>query len=201
MWAIAPAFDAERIAHRESFLCGKMNHAIAPSGLHVVDDAAMPAGLNTRAFDDWGVPPVPVPLIQEGVVAGFYLSDRQARRRGVRPSGHMSALQSVSPGNLIVRPGSRSRNMIFADLQKYLVATDLIEPLVLDLETGALELKVRLFLDSEDRSRGRLGTHVIQTDVLTLLSKIKQIGSDQSRFGAVDVGTWVLEGVTVTPGS
>ena len=196
---MAPAFDAARIANQRSFLCGKINHAIAPSGLHVVDDASVPSGLNTRSFDDWGVPPVPVPLIQEGVFAGLYLDGRQARRRGVRPSGHMSAFGEIATGNLVARPGSRSRNMIFADLRQYLVATDLFEPMVLDLETGALEMKVRLFVDSEDRARGRLGIHLIKTDVLTLLSQIKIIGSDQTRFGSVDVGTWVLDGVTLTP--
>lgn len=192
---IAPAFDAACIARGESFLHARFGTRIGPSWLHIVDDASLPSGLQTRSFDDRGVSPVPLPLIREGIASSVYLDPVQARKRDARPTGHVRSDGSLWPGNLLIRPGSRSRNMLFADLGRYLTALDFVEPPSLDLVTGALSMKVWLFLDGVDRGRGRLGAFEIQTTVFELFDSLTALASDQTRMGMVDTCTWITEGL------
>lgn len=192
---LPPAFDANRLDGRESFLRDRFGTRVGPSWLNITDDAATPAGLHTRAFDDRGVPPIPVPLIREGVLTGIYLDPRHARRRDTRPTGHTRHDGSLWYGNLEIRPGARSRNMLFAELNRYLVAVDLIEPPTLDIQTGQLDLKVWLLLDGPERNPGRLGAHRIQVNAIDFLGAIVQLGSDQTRYGATVTCTAVTEGL------
>ena len=195
---IIPAFDAARIKRGESFLQDRFGTRIGPTWLHVVDDASLPSGLQTRSFDDRGVSPVPLPLIREGVASSVYLDPIQARLRNARPTGHSRFDGSLWPGNLLLRPGNRSRNMLFADLGRYLTALDFVEPPILDLNTGALSMKVWLFLDGNDRSRGRLGAWGIKTTIFDLFDSLISLASDQTRMGMVDTCTWITEGLPLS---
>ncbi|MFT5686356.1 MAG: putative Zn-dependent protease [Myxococcota bacterium] len=196
---ITPAFDAVRISRGESFLHDRFGTRIGPSWLHIVDDASLPSGLQTRTFDDRGVSPVPLPLIREGIASSVYLDPVQARKRNARPTGHVRHDGSLWPGNLLIRPGSRSRNMLFADLGRYLTALDFIEPPVLDLTTGELTMSVWVFLDGVDRGRGRLGGFRIKTTIFELFDSLKSLASDQTRMGMVDTCTWITEGLPLEP--
>lgn len=198
MSMITPAFDAARIQRGESFLRDRFGTRIGPSWLHMVDDATLPSGLQTRSFDDRGVSPVPLPLIREGVASSVYLDPREARKRDVRPTGHVRFDGELWPGNLLLRPGSRSRNMIFADLGRYLTALDFVEPPQLDLTSGALSMKVWLYLDGIDRGRGRLGAWKIDTTVFELFDSLTTLASDQTRMGMVDTCTWITEGLPLS---
>ncbi|MEL6345007.1 MAG: metallopeptidase TldD-related protein, partial [Myxococcota bacterium] len=189
------AFDATRLDAGESFLQSRFGARVAPAWFNLTDDAAVNAGLNTRSFDDRGVPPIPVPLIREGILTGVYLNPRQARARDTRPTGHATFDGGLWSGNLELRPGTRSRNMVFAELNRYLVAVDLIEPPTLDVKTGALEMKVWLLLDGPERNPGRLGAYRIQTNALDFIGAIVQLASDQTRFGATVTCTTVTEGL------
>ena len=195
---IIPAFDAVRIQRRESFLSDRFGTRIGPSWLHLVDDATLPSGLQTRSFDDRGVSPVPLPLIREGVASSVYLDPIQARKRDVRPTGHVRFDGQLWAGNLLLRPGSRSRNMLFADLGRYLTALDFVEPPQLDLTSGALSMKVWLYLDGIDRGRGRLGAWQINTTVFALFDSLTALASDQTRMGMVDTCTWITEGLPLS---
>ncbi len=192
---ITPAFDAARISRGESFLDGRFGTRIGPAWLHIVDDATLPSGLQTRAFDDRGVSPVPLPLIREGIASSVYLDPIQARRRDARPTGHTRFDGSLWPGNLLLRPGSRSRNMIFADLGRYLTAMDFVEPPTLDVTTGALSMSVCILLDGVDRGRGRVGAFRIDTTIFALFDSLTALASDQTRLGMVDTCTWITEGL------
>ena len=195
---IIPAFDAVRIQRGESFLHDRFGTRIGPAWLHMVDDATLPSGLQTRSFDDRGVSPVPLPLIREGVASSVYLDPIQARRRDVRPTGHVRFDGQLWPGNLLLRPGSRSRNMLFAELGRYLTALDFIEPPQLDLISGALSMKIWLYLDGIDRGRGRLGAWQIDTTVFELFDSLTALASDQTRMGMVDACTWITEGLPLS---
>ena len=192
---LPPAFDAARLERGESFLRDRVGTLGAPNWLHITDDATVPSGLRTRAFDDRGVPPIPVPLVREGVFTGIYLDPEQARRRDTRPTGHSRGDGSLWPGNLILRPGTRTRNMVFAELNRYLVAVDLIEPPTLDPVTGRLDLKVWLVLDGADRGAGKLGAYRIQTDIFAFLGSLSQLASDETRYGPTVSCTTVTEGL------
>lgn len=192
---LPPAFDATRLEADTSCLRSLYGTRIAPSGLHIVDDASVSGGLASRCFDARGVPSFPIPLLQDGIPSGVYLSPEQARRRDSRPTGHVGPSGGLWPGNILLRPGTRTRNMLFAELTRYLVAIDTITPPTLDIETGRLVLDVWLLLDGTDRNPGKLGAYRIETTLRDFLASATLVASDQSRYGAVVSCTVITEGL------
>ena len=191
--AVAPAFDANRVAANESFITGNSDQVLGSSRLHLIDDAARSGGLATRGFDARGVPPMSIPLIREGQAGSLYTDIQRARAADARPTGHLQPDGQPWLGNLILRSGNRSRNMMFPEVDRFLMLDEVAsEDVTIDLKTGALAMDVHAFLAEEGVRGPYLGVQRLETDCITLWSAIQEIGSDQQRHGQVDVSTWVL---------
>lgn len=186
---LAPAFCADAV-RAGNFLASRLGKPLSSSVLHITDDAGLSSGLFSRTFDDRGVPPIPVTLLKEGVPNSLYHDPESARALGLRPTGHVTD-GALRPTNLVVRPGSRTRNVILAELSEHLVIDDLPP---LNLATGRL---VGPVLVGVVRGGQREGAAVAQLDldVRDLLSCVHEVASDQERNGEVDAPTMVLRGL------
>ena len=190
---LIPAFENSRIESGNSFLSNRMGQAQGSSLVHVIDDASVPGGLQTRVVDSRGIPPVPVPLWVEGVPTGRYLGVQAAVEQGLRPSGHVGFDNGLWPGNLVVRPGSRSRNMLFPELGPLVICEELLDCKV-NLATGSLKLKLRCFTGGYEMEPAYIGDLTMKTDVDSLLSSVIHMASDQERIDFVDTPSWILDG-------
>lgn len=188
---LAPAFCADAV-RAGNFLSSRLGRPLASSVLHITDDAGLSSGLYSRTFDDRGVPPIPVTLLKEGVPNSLYHDPESARALGLRPTGHVTD-GVLRPTNLVVRPGSRTRNVILAELPEHLVIDDLPP---LNLATGRIVGPVLLGVV---RGGQREGAAVAQLDldVRDLLSRVDEVASDQERNGEVDAPTMVLRGLSL----
>lgn len=199
---IASAFDGDLVDAGKSFIRSAALNASMSLGstrLHVVDDACLPGALATRAFDDRGVPPMPLPLIREGTLGALYRSPRSARALGTRPTGHARWDGGVWPGNLVVRPGARSRNMMFPDVGRYVLIDDLLDLSGINLATGAIKVPVRLLLGEQGKPIGGLGRGVLDTTIVGLFGALVELANDVERHGSVDASTMVFEGLPINP--
>ncbi len=185
---IASAFAAHSVASGNS-LNGTLGVRIAPSILHITDDAGVFGGLHTRGFDDRGVPPIAVTLLKEGVAHGHYHDPETARAAGLRPTGHVSGA-ALAPSNLIVRPGARTRNVLLTEVGCHLL---LDRVPAFDLRTGAFAGPVPVVV--VDRGE-RVGAALVrmETTMPALLARIRELASDQERSCEVDAPTAVFEG-------
>lgn len=185
--ALAPAFSARAVA-AGGFVGGFLGKRLAAPILHLTDDAGLFGGLNTRGFDDRGVPPIAVALLREGVVQGLYHDPESARARSLRPTGHVTEGE-LRPSNLIVRPGARTRNVILTDLRSYLALDRL--PAV-RLETGEIEGAVPAVVVENGERVGSVRLPV-RTTFRDLLMGIREVAADQERSCEVDAPTAVFE--------
>ena len=195
-----PAFDADAIDAGRSWITPEQARDGAVLGaarLHIIDDAAQPGALETRAFDDRGVGPMPLPLVREGEVGALYLSPRAARARGTRPSGHTRFDGGLWTGNLIVRAGQRSRNMMFPDIGRYLLIDEVLAPTGIDPVRGRLSVPVRVMLGELGAALGTIGTAKLTGTFAQLFGGVVEMASDHERHGAVDASTWVVEGLSL----
>lgn len=195
--ALAPAFSAERIAAGGSFLAGRLGQAIGSARLHIIDDPGLPGALRTRSFDDRGVPPMAVPLLREGVAESTYLGPRLARQRRQRPTGHERLDGSLWSGNLIVRSGTRSRNMLLPEMGPLLALVDILDLSGVDLVKGTLDLPVRAARMEGAEILGGLGVLRLQCTIEELLRSVVDVCSDQERIRDVDACTWICQGLRV----
>lgn len=192
---IVRAFRAELVSSGASFLAGREQRPFGGSVLHLVDDAALLGGYATRSFDDRGVPPVPVNLIREGRLGGLYHGVEAARAADARPSGHETWDNGAWLGNLVVRAGNRSRNMIFPELGTLVLVDDLVSVQRFDMRTGELELLVHAHRYESTEPQGFCGVQRIVCHVDDILGGVTHVLNDQARIGVVDTPTWVVEGV------
>ncbi len=192
--AIVPSFRAERVDTKRSFLAGRVGTRIGSEKLHVVDDGRLGGALETRSFDDRGVSPVAMTLIREGIADAMYEGPQRAARHGRRPTGHERADGTLWPGNLIIRPGSRSRNMLFPALGSFVAIDAVLDTSGISERSGAIKVPVRLSRWEGPTWQGTIGEAVLDTTVFELFGGIRNLTSDQGRYGRVDACTWITEG-------
>ena len=187
-----PAFDGERIDEGRSFLSGQEGQAIASPILHIVDDASLPNGIASRGFDGFGVSSQLLTLVREGVFQDSYTSLRRSKAKNTRPSGHYNMIGQLWPGNISLKEGRRSRNMIASDIGDFLCLTDVDGAIHLDIATGALALIIHATHVTAETSQ-YVGKVRLECHIFELLKAIKEIASDHSRHGDVDTSSWRLD--------
>lgn len=195
--SLARACVARDVDTGQSFLAALPGRRVASPRLHVIDDPTMPGGLYTRSFDDRGVAPAPVVILREGVSAGLYLDPEAARGADLRPTGH-SMGGEILPSNLIMRPGSRTRNAIGMDLDDYLTIEDIHAEAPVDAATGLLETTCDLMLYRGHRLGGAISGLPLRLPVASFLAGIREIASDQLRVEEVDASPAVLDPLSFT---
>ncbi|MBN1336087.1 MAG: hypothetical protein JXB39_09015 [Deltaproteobacteria bacterium] len=191
---LAPAFSAASVFDGRSFLAGLLGQRLASPLLHVIDDPGLPGALESRSFDDQGVPPSPVVILREGVVAGLFVDPRTARARHLQPTGHVVGGET-RPSNLVVRPGGRTRNAIGMDLRDYLVLDTFHRPEPLDRTTGHLDTPCDCIVYRNHKAEGALLGLSLSLPVRSLLSSVVEVAADQARYGEVDACTLVIGGL------
>lgn len=194
--AFIPCFEFSAIQSKQSFLHRHLNKQIASKKLHIIDDGTLPNGLNTRAFDMRGLPPKALTLVCEGVVDMLYYRQSEAIRQGVQPTGHNGFGGALWPGNIMVKAGRRSLNMILSEQELTLTCTHLLEPIQFDMTTGNVVCIVGCTLMREGKRR-RLHGGRIDCNILDIFQAIQEIVSTQKRIDFVDASAWVLKDLKI----
>jgi len=189
---IGPAFSQRAVDAGKVFLANHIGQRIASPKVHLMDDAGLHGGLRTYAFDDRGVPPMALPVIREGLQAGLYYDPEAARAKEIRSTGHVIN-GDLRPGNLILLAGNRSRTQMLSEVPNS-ICFDHIEG-NLNLRTGKLDVSGPAFLLEKGRHIGVIEKVRLKTDIITLLSGVQEVASDQERYEAVDCATALITGV------
>lgn len=192
---IGPAFCADRVLAGKSFVSQIKDREVGTYRVHLIDDATLHGALLTRAFDDRGVAPMPVPLIQEGKLGGLLHTPETARQEDARPTGHEMD-GNLCPSNLILRRGNRSRTQMLGEVPLAL-QFDRLDGEV-DLKTGQVNLHGPAFILEAGKRRGLVAKAVLRGHILDLLKGVKELASNQQRTLNVDCATAVILGFPVS---
>lgn len=120
---VITALNGERVLQGASFLRDSLTKQIASSQLTIIDDGTSSGKLGSSPFDGEGVPTSRRALIEKGVVKGFIYNTIAAKRAGTESTGNASrdgyaSLPGIGTHNLIVEPGTITRNEIIASTKK-----------------------------------------------------------------------------------
>jgi predicted Zn-dependent protease len=198
---LAPHFAWAALEAGTSFLA-----RVAPRGaltlsplFHVIDDGLCPGGLNSRSFDDRGVTPVPLTLLREGTLGGWYVSVDEAREHGSRPTGHGQG-DRLEPTNLMVRAGLRSSNALLAEQAEPVLVIDHFRGLDdgVDLASGSLRVRASGRLMGPRNQRVGVAPNVeIEGSLTDILTRIVDLTSDTDRYRGVDAAAMLVDGFVV----
>jgi len=192
---LAPAFDVAFGGKSRSFLSQLPDGVLGTRAVHIVDDPGVPGGVRTRAFDDRGVPPLAVHVVREGKVGNWYQTPESAHKQDIRPTGHFWGGKNQH-SNLILRPGNRSRTQMLTEVPLSLELDHLNGSL--DLRTGILNAKGSALLLEKGKPLGAVHNVQLNLPIQNLLGAVKEIASNQLRYGAVDSATVLTESIPLS---
>jgi PmbA protein len=198
---IGDMFCASEIHKGRSMMAGRLGSAVAGSCVTLVDDARLPRRMGTSPFDGEGVPSGRTVLIGSGVASAYLYNLQHAAKDGVKSTGNavrsLATLPDVGASNLVLLPGSESRESLIRGVRSGFLVTELlglhtINPVSGDFSLGAKGIGI---------VNGTAGAPVagvtIAGNLIEFLKKITSVGDDLEFFGSTGAPTIVVEDITV----
>lgn len=178
-------------------LRNKISEKLFDERFTLVDDGLIKDGLNSVPFDDEGIPSTTLPLIEEGVLRGFYLDLKSASSLGLKPTGNgfkakkAGQLQpqiSPSPRNWAIKNGEKGINNIIKDIKKGLFVENLMGTFAGNLYSGEVSGNVAMGFKIENGEIvGRVKNTMISLNVFKALKdSLSEISSEtEVLFGTI----------------
>ena len=127
---LASAINGAAVARKTSFLKDRLGQRLFRTGIHVLDDPLRRRGLRSRPFDAEGVATRRLAIVEDGVLASWFLDSATARELGFASTGHaqrgVSSTPAPGPSNLHLAAGSDTPEALMADIAEGFYVTDLI---------------------------------------------------------------------------
>ena len=117
----AGAISGMAVDKGTSFLKDSMGQQVFAKGITVTDDPTIPRGLGSDPCDSQGIPSQKLDLVKDGVLQHWLLSMASAKRLGLEPNG-----RGDGTTNLIMQPGTTSRDDLIKGVEKGLLVTGMI---------------------------------------------------------------------------
>lgn len=198
---IGSLFCSSEVHRGRSMMEGKLGEAIAGSCLTLVDDACIPRGAASSLFDGEGHPTGKTLLIERGVAKNYLYNMQYAAKDGTVSTGNasrgFSSLPDVGASNLVVVPGSQTREALTKSVSDGILIIELMglhtmDPVSGDFSLGAKGLRVEGGIPGAP-----VAGVTIAGNLLDFLRRIVAVGSDQESFGDVRTPTLLVEDVVV----
>jgi PmbA protein len=127
---LSAAINGAAVARGTTFLKDKLDTAIFPSSVNVVDDPLRRRGPRSRPFDAEGIPTRRLNIIDGGMLRSWLLDLRSARQLEMATTGHASRGISTPPSpsitNLYMEPGDTTPRELISEVKSGLYVTELI---------------------------------------------------------------------------
>jgi len=127
---LVAAVNGAAIVRGASWLSDAMGEQVLPSGMSLTENPHRPRTSGSRLFDGEGLPTVPSPLVEDGVLQRWVLDLSTATKLGLQSTANavrsVSAPPSPSAGNLTLTQGSATREELMAQMGTGLLVTSLI---------------------------------------------------------------------------
>ena len=170
------AISGGAITRKASFLLDALGSQLFAKGVTIHDDPLRLRGLRSRAFDGEGLPVAASDLVADGVLTTWLADSAAARQLGIAPTGHavrgVSGAPGAGPSNLVLQPGSRSREAMIAGVSNGILVTELIGQGVNGL-TG-------------DYSRGAAGFLIVNGEIGPAVSEITIASNLKTMFASLE---------------
>ena len=169
------AMNGASVARGTSLFRDKLGHAVAASGITVVDRPHVVRGIASRPFDGEGMAMGDLTLIEGGVLNHFLLDGASARELGMAPNGRGSRAGSgtaPTSTNTTLLAGTRSPDEMMRDIGTGFYVTELIGSGA-NLVTG-------------DYSRGASGYWIENGEISFPVSEVTVAGNLLDMFKAME---------------
>ncbi|MGY4706463.1 TldD/PmbA family protein [Candidatus Bipolaricaulota sp. J31] len=191
-------------------LKGRLGEKAFDRRLTLVDRGTLPFGPRSASFDDEGIPTGTLPLVEEGVVRGFFYDLRAAALAGVEPTGNgvkgglfgggFRSPPTPGPRNILVSPGEGTLEELIAEMEEGIVVEGVLGLGQGNIQSGAFSNNVSTgFVVRDGRVIGRLKNTMIAGNAYEVLRDgLRAIGGEPEWcYGFYNSPPLLVEGVSV----
>lgn len=118
MKTLAAAANAESIQRKRSYLVGKLGEVVGSKRLTLVDNALVPRGLSSGAYDGEGAARREVVIYDEGRFANMLHNSYTAGKAGEANTGHATRGGGIAPTNVFVTLGEKTAEEIISEVDE-----------------------------------------------------------------------------------
>lgn len=193
--AFVQAVSGGALYRRSSFLLDSLGKQLFSPHINVSEDPFIPRGKGSAAFDEEGVRSQARKVVEDGRVAGYFLSSYSARKLGMKSTGNAGGSHNLALTSRLTRPGD-----------------DLVE-MLRKLGTGLFVIELMgqgVNYVTGDYSRGASGFWVengriaypvqeitIAGNLKDMFAGIEAVGADVYNYGAKTVGSVLVNRMKV----
>ena len=198
------AVDAEEVQMGRSYISDALGHQIASESLEIIDDGLLPGGIGSRSFDAEGYKSQRTPVLESGVLKSLLHNSYTANKDEVLNTGNASrpsysGLPSISTTNFIVTPGKGTLDDFIAEMDRGVVCRNTGDQP--NMTTGDLSAMIMEgYYVEHGEIQHPLKNTLIGINMIDLLKRITQVGTDSRRTFSMITPSIVLEQATITSG-
>ncbi len=194
--AISPLLSADNVLKGRSLFAGKAGEHVANDRVTIVDDARRRGGLRSAPFDGEGVATTTRILVEHGVLRGYLVNLKTARKMNTAPTGNArrgsyASPSRIGPSNFYIQAGADDPDALVRGLGRALAVTSLLNLHTIDPVSGEFSLGATgTYLEKGSPVHPVQGI-TIAGNLTHLLSSISGVGTDLT-FGASGIGSPTL---------
>jgi len=196
---LAGAINGAAIARKTSFLKDRRGEQLFQRSINVVDDPLRRRGLRSRPFDAEGVASRRVAVVEDGVLASWFLDSACARELGLVTTGHAqrgaSSTPSPGPSNLHLAPGQDTPDVLMDGISEGFYITDLIG-MGVNQVTGDYSRGASGFWIENGKRAYPVSEVTIAGNLIDMFATLSPANDLEFRFGT-NAPTLRVEGLTV----
>lgn len=202
---LSQALTAEAMQKNRSFLKDKMGQDVAADVVTLLDNGRYPGGLNTRPFDDEGVPTGATRLIDEGVLQAVLHDTYTAAKAGATSTGNAARSSHrepprLGPGNFYLQPGNVSPEEVIAGVQEGLYVVNTMNTHSINPVSGDYSVSAQGFWIENGKLTHAVNEVTIAIPLDKLLMNVKAVANDLLFLpfgGAIGAPTFRVDGVMI----
>ncbi len=188
------------IWRKSSYLVDRVGSRVASDLVHITDDPLIPRAPGSRAFDGEGLLSRRNVVVQDGVLRSYLLDTYSARKLGLTSTASASRSPSGGVGpstsNLVLQPGSISRDQLIADTSHGLYVTSMMG-FGFNAVTGDLSRGASGFLIEDGELAHPVSEVTISLNLDQLLQRIDAVADDLDLRTSIASPTFRVSSMTL----
>ena len=168
----------------------KLGQKLFSEKITIRDDATMPMGCNSYAFDDEGTPAQNTVIYENGVLKNFLVSSGQSKKLGRKPTGNaqkrtlfskeIEDSPSVFDTNIIIEGHSIPDHEIIGGIKRGLFITGVMGAHTGNINQGDFSMNISSgYLIENGKMIGKVKGAMIAGNIYDLFQKVEAIGTEK----------------------
>jgi PmbA protein len=184
------AVSGGALYRKSSFLLDCLGKQVFPKHIDILEDPFVKRGKGSSPFDDEGVRVRARPVVEAGIVQGYFLGSYSARKLGMKTTGNAGGSHNLSLMSRRTRPGDDLAAML-RRMGTGLLVTELMGSGV-NYVTGDYSRGAAGFWVEKGRIAYPVHEITIAGNMKTMLKNIEAVGSDAYSYGSKTVGSVLI---------